>query len=139
LRKREIATLRLQLTRFETEVIELESRDAAQEALFCVREDGMSMEEVATEGRYPFRCVSFLQEDIPDDLQQKFLSVTPGEVLEPIPRGESFELHRIVKKIEPQADDAAVLERVENKILERHFSELVGRYVEPRLRAISAE
>ena len=80
-----------------------------------------------------------MQEDIPDDLQQKFLSVTPGEVLEPIPRGESFELHRILKKIEPQADDAAVLERVENKILERHFSELVGRYVEPRLRAISAE
>jgi hypothetical protein len=139
LRKREIATLRLQLTRFETEVIELESRDAAQEALFCVREDGMSMEEVATEGRYPFRCVSFLQEDIPDDLQQKFLSITPGDVLEPIPRGECFELHRVVKKIEPQADDAAVLERVENKILERHFSELVGRYVEPRLRAISAE
>ena len=46
-RQRELGALRLPLTRFETEVIELESRDAAQEALFCVREDGMSMEEVA--------------------------------------------------------------------------------------------
>jgi hypothetical protein len=138
-RQREMNTLRLQLTRFETEVIELESRDAAQEALFCVREDGMSMEEVATEGRYPYRCVSFLQEDIPDDLQQKFLSVIPGEVLDPIPHGECFELHRIVKKIEPQADDPAVLERLENRILWRHFSELAGRHVEPRLRAVTAE
>ncbi len=138
-RKREIATLRLQLTRFESEVIELESRDAAREALFCVREDGMSMEEVATEGRYPYRCVSFLQEDIPDDLQQKFLSVTPGDMLEPIPHGECFELHRITRKIEPQADDPAVLERVEKRILERHFAELAARYVEPRLRAVSAE
>jgi hypothetical protein len=138
-RKREIATLRLQLTRFESEVIELESRDAANEALFCVREDGISMEEVAAEGRYPYRCVSFLQEDIPDDLQQKFLSVAPGEVMEPLPRGDSFELHRITRKIEPQADDPAVLERVENRILERHYSELAARYVEPRLRAVSTE
>jgi hypothetical protein len=137
--KRELATLRLQLTRFETELIELESRDAAKEALFCVREDGMSMEEVAAEGRYPYRCVSFLQEDIPDDLQQKFLSITPGEVLEPIPRGDAFELHRVIKKIEPQPDDPAVLERVESRILGRHYSELAARYVEPRLRAVSAE
>lgn len=138
-RKRETASLRLQLTRFETEVIELESRDAAKEALFCVREDGMSMEEVAVEGRYPYRCVSFLQEDIPDDLQQKFLSVTPGEVLEPIPRGESFELHRVAKKIEPQSDDPAVQERVETRILGRHYLELAARHVEPRLRAVSVE
>src|ERR1700757_541002 len=78
-RQREIAGLRLQLTRFESELIELESRDAAQEALFCVREDEMSMEEVATEGRYSYRTVSFLQEDIPEELQQKFLSVNPGD------------------------------------------------------------
>jgi hypothetical protein len=39
--QRELVSLRLPLTRFETEVIELESRVASQEALFCVREDGM--------------------------------------------------------------------------------------------------
>src|SRR5213076_2688970 len=84
--QRELVTLRLPLTRFETEVIELESRDAAQEALFCVREDGMSMEEVAIEGRYPYRRVDFLLEDIPTDGQQRFLSVSAGDVLEPVAR-----------------------------------------------------
>src|SRR5881227_570004 len=59
-RQRELMALRLPLTRFETEVVELESHDAVKEALFCVREDGMSMEEVATEGRYPYRRVDFV-------------------------------------------------------------------------------
>src|SRR6266702_4668012 len=45
-RQHELMALRLPLTRFEIEVIELESHDAAREALFCVQQDGMSMEEV---------------------------------------------------------------------------------------------
>jgi hypothetical protein len=136
-RQREVSQLRLQLTRFETEVIELESRDAAQEALFCVRQDGMSMEEVATEGRYPYRAISFLQEDLPDELQQKFVSVVAGEVMEPLARGDGFELYRITKKVEPQADDPEVQERVEKLILNRHFAELTARHVEPRLHAVT--
>src|SRR4051812_5626851 len=39
-RQRELTQLRMPLTRYESEVIELESKDAAQEALFCVRNDG---------------------------------------------------------------------------------------------------
>ena len=97
-RKRELMGLRLHLTRFEIEVIELESHDAAKEALFCVREDGMSMEEVATEGRYPYRRAEFLMEDLPADAQQKYLSVSPGDTLEPLPHGDGFELCRIKKK-----------------------------------------
>lgn len=138
-RQRELTQLRMPLTRYESEVIELESKDAAQEALFCVRNDGMSMEEVATEGRYPYRSISFLQEDVPENLQQRFLSVTAGDVLEPLPHGDGFELYRITKKIEPTADDPAVQERIEHILLHRHFAELAGRHVEPRLRAISAE
>jgi hypothetical protein len=137
-RQRELGRLRMPLTRYEAEVIELESRDAAQEALFCVRQDGMSMEDVATEGRYPYRSIAFLQEAIPDDLQQRFLSVTAGEVLEPFPHGDGFELYRITNKVEPQADDPAVQERVENIILTRHFSELAGRHVDLRLRRVAA-
>ncbi len=137
-RQRELVALRLPLTRFDTEVIELESHDAAQEALFCVREDGMSMEEVAIEGRYPYRRVDFLFEDIPTDMQQKFLSVSPGDVLEPVVRGDGFELCRIIKKIEPQADDPTVGLRVEQRILDRHFSELASKYTQRRLGAFTS-
>jgi hypothetical protein len=129
----ELAALRLSLTQFEVEIIEFESRDAAKEALFCVREDGMSMEEVAIEGRYPFRRVNFLLEDVPIDAQQRFLCNSAGEVLKPIHRGDGFELYRILKKIEPHPDDPRVKARIDQRLLDRHFSELVNKYVERRL------
>src|SRR6266480_1159465 len=137
-RKRELAMLRLPLTRFETELIELESRDAAQEALFCVREDGMSMEEVAIEGRYPYRRVDFLLEDIPADGQQRFLSVSAGDVLEPVARGDGFELCRIIEKIEPQPDDPIIKLRVDQRLVNRHFSELASKYTQRRLGALTS-
>src|SRR5262245_25593974 len=104
-RQRELMALRLHLTRFEIELIELESHDAAKEALFCVREDGMSMEEVATEGRYPYRRAEFLLEDLPEDAQQKYLSVSAGNVLETIPHGDGFELRRLINKFEQKTED----------------------------------
>ena len=136
--KHELSSLRLPLTRFETEVIELESRDAAREATFCVTEDGMSMEEVAAEGRYPYRQVNFLLEDLPPELQQMFTSVSAGELVDPMPRGDGFELCRVMRKIEPDAEDEAVKQRVEQRLLHRHFGDLSSKHVERRLGAIVA-
>jgi hypothetical protein len=132
-RQHELAALRWSLTQFEAEMIELESSDAAQEALLCVRQDGMSMEEVAIEGKYPYRRVNFLLEDIPIDTQLRFLCVSAGQVLKPIERGGGFELCRVVKKIEPRLDDPRVKSRIDQRLLARHFSELVSKHVERRL------
>jgi hypothetical protein len=137
-RQRELAMLRLPLTRFETEVIELESRDAAQEALFCVREDGMSMEEVAIEGRYPYRRADFLFEDIPTDAQQRFLSVSAGDVLEPVAHGDGFELCRIIQKIEPQPDDPSIKLRIDQRLVDRHFADLASKYTQRRLGSVTS-
>ena len=126
----ELANLRLPLTRFEVEVVEMESRDAAAEALFCVREDGMSMEEVAAEGSYPYRRTTVLLEDVPVDSQQKFLSASAGEVLDPIALGDGFRLCRVMGKSEPTLDDPVVRTRVEGWILRRHFSELTAQHIE---------
>ena len=132
-REREIAALRLPLTRFEVETIELDSLDAAREALLCAREDGMSMEEVAAEGRYPYRHPELLLEEIPEELQQKFLSVHPGDILEPIAHGDGFHLCRIIGKEEPDVDDPVVQERAENRILDRHFADLMARHIQWRI------
>jgi hypothetical protein len=136
--ERELVALRLLLTQFETEIIELESHDAAKEALFCVREDGMSMEDVATEGRYPYRRVDFVLEDISADAQQRFLSAAAGDLLEPMARGDGFELWRIVKRIEPQLDDPTVKSRIHRRLHDRHFSELISKHVERRLGCVNS-
>src|ERR1043165_4496115 len=136
-RQRELLALRLPLTRFETETIEVESLDAAHEALFCVREDGMSMEEVANEGGYPYRRVDFILEDLPTDSQHRFLSVSAGEMLQPFAHGDGFELCRIVKKIEPQPEDPSVRSRIDQRLLDRHFAELTSKYTQRRLGSTS--
>ena len=128
-RQRELATLRLQLTVFELEVIELDSRDAAQEALLCVRDDEMSMEQVAAEGRYPFRREERLLEDIPPDVQQRFLSASAGDLMPPMELDGGYRLCRISGKREPDPADPSVRSRVDQRLLDRHFTELASRHV----------
>jgi hypothetical protein len=132
-RARELATMRMPLTRFEADVVEVESRDAAREIVLCIREDGISMEEAAAEGRYPYRSVAFLRQDVPADFQQKFLSVSVGDILDPVARGDGFELYQITGKVEPDPDDPAVQVQIDKRLVERHFSELASKHVEPRL------
>ena len=129
-RQSELAALRLPLTRFEVEIVEVESKDAAREASLCVTSDGLSMEEVAQEGRYHFRRVTLLLQEIDEGLHQKFLSVPVGSVLEPLPRDEGFQVCRIMEKVEPNADDPALREQIDRSILERHFSQLVANHVQ---------
>jgi hypothetical protein len=138
-RKKQLVMLRIPMTRFEAEMIEVESLDAAREALLCIRQDGMSMEEVAVEARYPYRRITFRHEEVPPDWQQRFWSVGAGDLLEPLPRSDGFELYRIAKKSEPDLNDAIVRERIDQRLLERHFSALASEHVQQRLQAASAE
>jgi hypothetical protein len=99
----------------------------------CVRDDGMTMEDVAKEGRYPFRKMEVVLEQIPDELQQKFLSSTPGSLLEPTAREDGFVLTRLLQKKEPKLDDADVSKRVEQRILARHFADLSSGRIQWRI------
>jgi hypothetical protein len=138
-RRKQLTLLRMQLTRFEAEVIGVESRDAAKEAFFCIQEDGMSMEEIAAEGRYLHRRITFRHEDIPPGWQQKFWSVGVGDLLEPLERGDGFELYRITRKSEPDLDDRVVQERIDQRLLEQHFSALARENVQMRLEETATE
>jgi hypothetical protein len=97
--------------------------------MFCVREDGDSMEEVARVGGYSFQRVSLQVESIPAPWQQKVFCAAPGELLEPIPHGDGFQLWRAMGRREPTLDDAGTRQRVETILLSRHFSELASRHV----------
>ncbi|MFL6568551.1 MAG: hypothetical protein ACJ8LI_05245 [Chthoniobacterales bacterium] len=132
--KRELTSLRLPLTRLEVEMMELESRHAANEALMCVRDDGMSMAEVAHEGRYPFRRTEMLLEEVQADQQQKFLSLTTGSILDPIPREDGFVLSRLLAKHEPNVEDPQVRARIEDRILQRHFTDITSGRIQWPLR-----
>lgn len=131
--QQELISMRLMLTRFEIEMIEVDTRDAAAEVVACVRSDGMEMAEVAEESRYPFHRSEVLLEDLAPELQQQFVSVKPGALLEPITREDSFEVCRVKTRIDPKLDDSAIRQRLEQRIVERHFSELVSKHINWRI------
>ncbi len=68
-------------------------------------------------------------EELADDLQQKFLSLTPGSVLEPIPSEDGFQLWRLLGKTEPTLADANIRARIAQRILERHFADLTSKCI----------
>src|SRR5947208_1597859 len=86
----------------------------------------------ASEARYPHRRITFRYEDVPPDLRQKFWSVGPGDLLEPIAHADGFEIFRIVSKTEPDLNDSIVQERIDQRLLEQHFSHLVHEHVQTR-------
>ena len=120
---RALAAARLPLTRLELERAEFDSADAAREAQLCVREDGLSLEDVAHDSRFPFERIDLLAEDLPEEQRQKLLCAGIGEIQEPAQEGGVFHLSRVLRKTEPTLDDAPVRERVERRILDTYFSE----------------
>ena len=101
-------SLALPLTKFETEVIELESPMRQRKRSFAFGKTACRWKKWQTRDVIPFRRTDFLLEDLDAEAQQRFLSVGNGQLLEPIQRGDGFELCRVIKRIEPQADDPGI-------------------------------
>ncbi len=128
-RARTLTELRLPLTCFEVEMMDLESADAVREACFCLNTDGLSMEELAGQEHHRIERRQVLLEDFPEALQQQFLSAETGQVLPLITSDGRFQVCRILHKREPALADAKVLARVDAELLAAHFGNLVAKHI----------
>ncbi len=124
--ERSLVSMRMDVGRVELEIVGVDSIDAVREVVMCVREDGMSMSDVASEGRYPYERVAIVFEDLPLAIQQRVLRAAPGELLEPLPHDDGFQVYRLRERTEPDLQNDDVRERVERRLLEHHFSELAA-------------
>ncbi|HEU4679886.1 MAG TPA: hypothetical protein VFS35_10225, partial [Terrimicrobiaceae bacterium] len=128
-RERMARSLRVSLTRFELELIELHCRDAAREALECVSLDGESMEDVAGDAGFPFWRLTVLHDELPEELRRTLLCALPGEILPPLESDGRFRLYRLLGKTECDLTDDAMRRRIDSEIIERHFADLTTRFV----------
>ncbi len=120
---RSLSSARLTLTCLEIERVDFDSVDAAREAHLCVREDGLTLEEVARQTRYPFERLKFVAEDLPEEERQRLLCAPIGLVQEPAQVEGVFRLTRVTGKKDPALSDTLVRERLERRILDSYFSE----------------
>jgi hypothetical protein len=128
-RARTLANLRLPLTCFEVELMDLESADAVSEACFCLSTDGLSMDELAGQEHNRVERREILLEEFPEELQQQFLSAESGHVLPLITTDDRFQVCRVVNKREPALADEKVLARVDAELLAGHFENLVTKQI----------
>jgi hypothetical protein len=128
-RTRTLAAMRLPLTRIRVQTLTLRSREAAQEAVLCLTQDQLSPEQVAQECGVGWEDQDLFLDDLPPEVQQEFLSAAPGEVLPPEPGEEEFAVTRIVAKTEPALIDEKVRARIDQQLLESHFSEISSKHI----------
>ena len=123
-RARTLGAMRLPLTRFKIQNLTLSSLEAAQEAVLCLTNDGLSPEQVAQECGAVWDEQELFLADLPRDVQQQFLSAAAGEVLPPKSCDTGFFITRVMTKFEPSLDSDMVRERIDRQLLGAHFSEL---------------
>jgi len=128
-RKRTLAGRRLPLTRITIQTLTLRSQEAAQEAVLCLTADELSPEQLAKECGVSWEDQELFLGDFPGDVQQQFLSAAPGEVLPPESGEEGSMVTRIVAKTEPVLADDQVRDRIDQHLLEAHFSELCSKHI----------
>ncbi len=122
--------MRLPFTRLELECLEVESHDAAREALLCVREDGLSLRDIALEGGYVWHQVTSYFDDLPGDLQSRLLSLRPGDCVPPEPVGEGFRIWRLLCRTNPGLSDDDLRRRLNALLIRRHFTQLTANTVQ---------
>jgi hypothetical protein len=128
-RARALASTRLPLTRIKIQTLTLRSREAAQEAVLCLTDDQLSPQQLAQECGVCWEEQELFLGDLPPDIQQAFLSAAPGEVLAPQPGEQGFFVTRIIAKTEPVLLDDQVRDRIDQQLLEFHFSELCSKHI----------
>ena len=120
-----LARRRLALSRVELETVDVDTLDAAREVALCVHEDGLSMEDIASEGGYRYQRTQVVLEDLASDVQQRLLRAAAGEMLDAVAHEGGFHVHRLLGRAEPDPDDEEVRTRVERLLLDEHFADLM--------------
>jgi hypothetical protein len=121
---RALRSQRLSLMRLDLEEIEFDSMEAAREAILCIKEDHLSMEEVARESRYPYLQREFILDELPQEWQIQLLSTPEGGMAGPFQDDDLIRLFRVALKFEPSMEDEAVRARLKTHLLQTFFTEI---------------
>jgi hypothetical protein len=133
----QLARNRLDWMRVDLERLSFDEADAAREAAWCVREDGMTLSEVAIESRMTVRDTRELLERLEPELRDAVLSASVDQLIGPLQVGDRHEVAWVVGKAQAELTDPLVRARAEESALEQLVSKAIlshVRWVErPRL------
>jgi hypothetical protein len=111
-------------------VLSLDAESAAREALLCIRDDGMTMEETAELAGGDVAHEHALLADVPDEVQAQLLSASRGELVGPLAAGTRSAVMVVDAKVAPSPDDPEVARRAKRDLLVRALEREISARVE---------
>lgn len=115
--------------RVECDLLELPVEGMAREAALCVREDGLSLDEVAGRAGVQVAERAFLLMHAPTELADPLLSARPGDLVGPVSSGDAFFVALVRAKRAPALDDPAIGELLDVEVPRRAIDSEVKKWI----------
>lgn len=133
-RQRLLHSTRLEWVQIAFEQVEFDHLDAAREARLCVLEDGQSLRQLATVGRFAHATRCERVATLPPAWTHALMRTRPGDITPVIRDGERLLLLGVIRLIEPTLNDPMVLAGIDAQLLDQHLEPLLARHVRWQLR-----
>jgi hypothetical protein len=127
--EQEIQSHILDWTKFELQCINFPDEQMIREAIFCVKEDGSSLPEIAAQTKARYWMNTLYLEDLEPDLRDSFAGSQVGELLGPYPFDEGFVLYCVSEKIIPSVDTESIRTRAGNNVLQKSLAHEINNRV----------
>jgi hypothetical protein len=126
---REVELNRLEWNRVAYLLLSFEDEDAAAEAAFCVRSDGLPLSEVARRAGVAVEAGDGFLDEAEPELATRLLAASPGDLIGPVATNDRFLLAQLRARTPPSPEDEAVRGRAARAVADRAVSRVVDERV----------
>jgi hypothetical protein len=127
--QRELDLGRLEWIRLDCRVIQFATETLAREAVLCVQEDGLGVDEVAKDAHAVVHEMRFYLGELDSDLRPRLLAAAPQELIGPIPFENRYALFLVLDKLLPDERAPDLRREIERRAVARAETEQVDRRV----------
>ena len=109
---------RLEWIRLEMDTVSFPVEPAAREAILCIREDGLTLYDVAALSHRTVGRKAMALEDIDPEHRDRLLAAEPGRIVGPVPVDDRFEVTALVSRTPATLADPAVAARARQALVD---------------------
>jgi hypothetical protein len=120
---------RLEWMRLELETVSFPIETAAREAILCVREDGLTLYDVAALSRRAVGRKAVALEDIESEHRDRLLAAEPGRVVGPLAVDGHFEVTALVRRTPATLADPVVAARARQALVDVTIQRAIRNHV----------
>ena len=125
----QVSRNRLDWMRVDLERLSFDDESAAREAVLCIKEDGLTMEDVAVDSHQSVRDTAEILERLEPELRDAVLSASIDEIIGPVQIADRYEVAMLVGKKPADLADSLVRARAEVAVVENLISKAMLSHV----------